>query len=81
MYHSGMTTLLQELEERARGLSSKEKATLARVLIEQLDPAVDPDAEQLWVAEAQRRYDAFVAGKLEASSGDEVMTRARRRLG
>lgn len=41
---------------------------------------VDADAEQLWVDEAQRRYDAYQKGELEARLGDDVMARARNRL-
>lgn len=79
-YNEFMATHFKELERQARALSAREKAALARVLIEDLDPSVDPDAEKLWIDEAQRRYDAFVAGKLRALPGEEVMRRARRRL-
>ena len=75
-----MGTFSEELERQARALSSKEKATLARILIEELHPSVDDKAEQLWIEEAQRRYNAFVAEELDTSPGDEVMARARRRL-
>jgi hypothetical protein len=54
--------------------------TLARILIEGLDPAQDRDVEQVWVAEAQRRYQAYLRGEIEAHDGYEVMTRARNRL-
>lgn len=76
-----MSMAFDELEKQARALSLEEKATLARILIEELDTAVDPNAEQLWLEEAQRRYDAFLTGDLEAQRGDEVMQRARDRLG
>ena len=75
-----MSTLLDDLERQARALTPREKATLARILIEELDPALDAEVEQLWIAEAQRRYDAFLNGELEALPGDEVMSRARSRL-
>jgi putative addiction module component (TIGR02574 family) len=75
-----MSTLLDDLERQARGLSPHEKATLARILIDELDPAIDAEVEQLWTAEAQRRYEAFHRGELEALPGDEVMARVRNRL-
>ena len=75
-----MSTLLDDLERQARALTPREKATLARILIEELDPALDAEVEQLWIAESQRRYDAFLNGELEALPGDEVMARARSRL-
>ena len=49
-------------------------------LIEELDGSVDADAEQLWIEEAQRRYDAYRKGELEALPGEEVMNRARTAL-
>ena len=76
-----MTMAFEELEKQARSLSREEKATLARILIEELDTASDPNAEQLWLEEAQSRYDAFLRGEIEARDGDEVMQRARKRLG
>jgi putative addiction module component (TIGR02574 family) len=75
-----MSTHFHEVEKQARALAPKEKAALARQLIEELDMAADADAEQLWIDEAQRRYDAYLKGELEALPGDEVMTRARNRL-
>jgi hypothetical protein len=50
------------------------------MLIEDLDATEDADAERLWLDEAQRRYEAYSRGELEASPGDEVMQRARDRL-
>jgi putative addiction module component (TIGR02574 family) len=75
-----MSTLFDELEKRARALSSKEKAALARILIDELDATVDSGVEQLWIEEAHRRYDAYLRGELHPIPGDEVMARARSRL-
>jgi putative addiction module component (TIGR02574 family) len=75
-----MSALFDELQKQARMLTPQEKATLARILIEELDPAADSQVEQLWIAEAQRRYDAYLQGELESLPGDDVMSRARTRL-
>jgi len=75
-----MSTLLEELKKQTRLLTAKEKAMLARILIEELDASTDSNVEQLWVAESQRRYQAYLRGEIDASAGDEVMTRARNRL-
>lgn len=75
-----MSALFDELEKQARALSMKEKASLARLLIEELDPCREEGVERLWIDEAQRRYDAFLKGDLESLPGDEVMARARHRL-
>jgi len=75
-----MSTFFDELERQARTLTRREKASLARILIEELDPSSDAAVEQVWIEEAQRRYDAFLKGELEALPGDAVMARARSRL-
>jgi hypothetical protein len=75
-----MSTSFDELEKQARALPCKEKAALARLLIEELDMSVDADAERLWIDEARARHDAFLNGELEALPGNEVMHRARKRL-
>ena len=75
-----MGMAFEELEKQARSLSTEEEAALARILIEELDTGSDPDAEQLWLEEAQHRYEAFLRGELEARTGDDVMQRARDRM-
>lgn len=75
-----MSAHFDDIERQARLLPLKQKAALARVLIEELDQAVDADVERLWIDEAQRRYDAYLKGELEALPGDEVMARARNRI-
>lgn len=75
-----MSTLFEELERQTRLLTPQEKASLARILIDELDPSSDRDVEQLWVVESQRRYEAYLRGELKAVSGEDVMSRVRSRL-
>lgn len=75
-----MTKNFEKLEKEARALSSREKAALARTLIEDLDSAVDEKIEEIWIEEAQRRYEAYRAGDLKVVPGVEAMQRARQRL-
>jgi Putative addiction module component. len=75
-----MTTNFKELEKEVRALGSREKAALARTLIDDLDKNLDPGAEQLWIEEAQRRYQAYQTGDLKSVPGEEAMQRARHRL-
>ena len=75
-----MSTLFEELAKQARMLTPQEKASLARILIEQLDTSSDTEVERLWIEESQRRYEAYLKGKLKSVSGEEVMSRARSRL-
>jgi len=75
-----MSPVFDELEKQARLLTPQEKATLARILIEELDNSSDTEVEQIWIAEAQRRYQAYLKSEIESLAGDEVMSRARSRL-
>jgi hypothetical protein len=75
-----MSTQFDDIQRQARSLPPREKAALARVLIEDLDASVDEDAERLWIEEAQSRYAAYLNGELESLPGEEVMKRARERL-
>ena len=75
-----MSTLFHELEKQARMLTPQEKASLARILIEELDSSSDADVEQLWIEESERRHEAYLRGEVKSVSGNEVMSRARSRL-
>ncbi len=75
-----MSTHFDDIERQARALPLKEKAALASILIKELDLSFDADAEQLWIDEAQRRYDAYLNGEIEALRGDDVMAEARSRI-
>ena len=75
-----MSSQFDDLEKRVRALSREEKAALARVLIDELDPVQEPGVEELWLEEARRRYDAYRRGETPSLPGDEVMARARDRL-
>jgi hypothetical protein len=65
---------------RGRGEHDRGVTLNNQISIEELDESVDADAEQLWIEEAQRRYDAYLKGELEAREGDDVMNRARSRV-
>lgn len=38
------------------------------------------DVDQLWIAESQRRYEAYFRGEIQSLPGDEVMAKIRSRL-
>ena len=75
-----MSTHFEDIQREVKTLSANEKAELARFLIKELDQSVDDDAQRLWIVEAERRYEAYQRGDLEARSGDDVMRAARERL-
>ena len=76
-----MARTLAELEREVLQLDPKEKAALARNILDDLDTVADENTEKLWLEEARRRYQAYVAGASKAKPAQEVFDNARRRLG
>jgi|CXWL01.1.fsa_nt_gi putative addiction module component (TIGR02574 family) len=76
----GMDILFEEVQRQASLLPLREKALLAKILVEELDPETDDDVEQLWLAESKRRLEAYRRGEIKADPGDEVMSRLFARL-
>ena len=54
----------REIESKALQLPPEERARQAQRLISSLDQESDPDAEQVWLAEAERRLDELESGKV-----------------
>jgi putative addiction module component (TIGR02574 family) len=76
-----MHSALEELEDDAMRLPPRSRARLAQRLIASLEqePA-DPDAEALWIAEAQRRAEELASGKVDGIPVETVLTKARAAL-
>ena len=53
---------LKDVFREAFELPETERATLAGLLIESLEPPPDPDVEELWAEEAERRWHEIEAG-------------------
>ncbi len=71
---------LARLQEEAMCLPASERARLAHTLIASLEAGEDIDAEEAWLAEAERRYQAYREGKTKARSASEVFEQARSKL-
>ena len=76
-----MSNMLVDLKEKASRLSDAERAELALSLIESLDGPTDPDVEEAWHVEVERRIAQIESGEVQLIPGDEVFARLRRRLG
>ncbi len=76
-----MPDTLTELKKKAAQLSDSERAELALSLIESLDGPADPDVEEAWRVEIERRMAEIDRGEVNLIPGDEVFARLRRRLG
>lgn len=75
-----MPMKVKEIIEEVLRLSSHDRAQLAENLIKSLDEQEDPEAEKLWVDEAERRYKEYKEGKLKAKSSDLVFKEARSKI-
>jgi putative addiction module component (TIGR02574 family) len=68
---------LQELEAQIRKLTLKDRATLAKWIVESLDDLSASEIEALWVDEAGRRLDELEQGLVAEIPAEEVLRRAR----
>ncbi|HEY4646471.1 MAG TPA: addiction module protein [Steroidobacteraceae bacterium] len=75
-----MARTLTDIERDIRALSARERARLLKDLISDLDAPADPDAEQAWLEESERRLAEIESGTAKTVPGPEVLKEARSRL-
>jgi putative addiction module component (TIGR02574 family) len=75
-----MSVVLKKLEDEAMKLSPRSRARLAERLTTSLEQAADPDAERLWIAEAERRDAELTSGRVKGVPAAKVFKRARSAL-
>ncbi len=71
---------LEKMRAEVLKLSSKDRAFLAKCLIESLDQAEEQELEQLWLDEAERRLAAYQKGAIAARSASEVFAQAYEKI-
>jgi putative addiction module component (TIGR02574 family) len=74
-----MSRDLEEITAELLELPSTARAELASRLLESLDDLSEAEHDQLWAEEAERRYDAYKAGAIDAIPAEEVFERLRSR--
>ena len=74
-----MSTHVTELFERASALSEQERATLAGLLIESLESEIDPDVEEAWRLEIERRLAELDAGTVKTVPWEVVKAKLLQR--
>ena len=74
-----MSTHVTELFERASTLSEQERATLAGLLIESLESEIDPDVEEAWRIEIERRLAELDSGTVKTVPWEAVKAKLLRR--
>jgi len=70
-----MSTVGERILQDAMNLPEEERAEVAARLIESLDEAKDPDVDEAWAAEIERRCVALDAGEAVTSDWEEVRRR------
>jgi len=63
---------LDELTQQVLELPLEKRSKLAEKLLESLDELAPEELEQVWAAEAERRYQAFEDGRVDAVDGTAV---------
>ena len=74
-----MNTESQNLYQRALGLPASERAALAASLFRSLDEETDPNAEQEWAIELERRIAEIDRGEVQLIPWESVMAEMRYR--
>ncbi|MBI3093839.1 MAG: addiction module protein [Rhodocyclales bacterium] len=75
-----MPDLLTELSERARELTSEDRARLAEELLASLEGDLEPMVDEAWDAELRKRIAEIDQGAVKLVPADEVFARVRRSL-
>jgi len=70
----------RQIAAQALRLSVKQRARLARDLLDSLEEARDAGVQEAWLDEAERRYEAYRQGKVKARPAGEAIRRARSRI-
>ena len=68
---------IKEIAAEIKKLDLKDRATLAKWIVESLDELSEAEVEALWVEEAERRLDELEGGPVTEIPAKEVLRRAR----
>ncbi len=75
-----MADRARDLESKALDLPPEERARLAERLLASLEGIADPEAEALWLAEAERRLAELESGAVAGTPANEVFQKSRSTL-
>jgi putative addiction module component (TIGR02574 family) len=76
-----MPMTVDQLVAEALNLPTEARAELADRLVETLDAGDLTELDKAWAAEARRRADELISGKVQGIPGEEVFAETRRILG
>jgi putative addiction module component (TIGR02574 family) len=75
-----MSQKLAAIESDALALPAPDRAILAERLIASLEVEGDEEAEELWLQEAERRYQAYQQGRTKGKLAKDVLKDAGAKL-
>jgi len=73
-----MTNAVRDLYEKASQLSEGDRAELAALLLESLDKPSDPEVEEAWAREIERRLAEYRAGRIRTIPWQELRAQLHR---
>jgi len=76
-----MGRTLESIRNELLSLPPKDRAALAEHLLASLDEEPEEDMEELWYAEAERRWREYREGRAKTSPAAGVFARVRHSLG
>lgn len=68
---------IEELEVEIKKLTLRDRAALAKRIVESLDDLSESEIEALWAEEAERRLDELERGLVTERPTEDVLRRAR----
>mgnify|MGYP006303171973 CR=1 FL=1 len=75
-----MNSTVQKLAEEIQALSLADQVILAQSVWDRIEHFTDPEIEQAWMEESERRWQEIEQGKVQCVSAEEAMKRARASL-
>jgi putative addiction module component (TIGR02574 family) len=75
-----MNSAVQKLAEEIQALSLDDQVILAQSVWDRIEHFTDPEIEQAWMEESERRWQEIEQGKVQCVSAEEAMKRARASL-
>ena len=74
-----MARQLKDIAAEVLELPLTARAELASQLLDSLEEISEEESDALWAEEAERRYEGYKAGEINASPAEEVFARLRSR--
>ncbi len=75
-----MNMSINELKDQLMSLPQDERALLAQHLWDSLEDFVNPEIEQAWFEEAEKRWHDIEEGRVKCIQAEFVMKKARKTL-